>query len=191
VRSLRRLQENLDYHATQVQTFDSIKIESPPILGDNHLLAGQKTSRGFTFQCFDKAIFFDTNHRNQLGYIEFCYNRLNGFTYGVFGYFLFVILTVPVMNRYRRSLLRSMKVEKEAAIGRISAQLTHDMRAPIGTFERLLLTSDEDIPKMKPAIRESVNRLYTMVEALLRLDPNDLNSRFLFHSQCQNSANFF
>lgn len=28
-------------------------------------------------------------------------------------------------------------------------------------------------------------------DPLLRLDPNDLNSRFLFHSQCQNSANFF
>ncbi len=75
------------------------------------------------------------------------------------------------------NLHRSANIEKDAAIGRISAHLTHDMRAPIGTFERLLYIKDEDFPTMKHAIRESVSRLYTMVEALRHGELESLVSR--------------
>jgi signal transduction histidine kinase len=79
----------------------------------------------------------------------------------------------PIITALRESAVKykdlrekTLVLEKEAAVGRIIAFLTHDMRAPIGTFERLILTRDEDLPKMKPAIIESVNRLYSMVESL-------------------------
>ncbi len=64
------------------------------------------------------------------------------------------------------ALVRSSSLERDAAIGRISAQLTHDMRAPIGTFERLLLTPDHELPNLKSAVKESVLRLYNMVDSL-------------------------
>jgi signal transduction histidine kinase len=79
----------------------------------------------------------------------------------------------PVLSVLRQSSekFKAMRneaynLERQAAVGRVSAQLTHDMRAPIGTFERLLFAKDEDLPKMKESVRDSVKRLYAMLEAL-------------------------
>jgi len=55
---------------------------------------------------------------------------------------------------------------KNAAVGRIIAHLSHDLRAPLGIFERILAVPDEQMPSMKNALRDSLNRLYSMIEAL-------------------------
>jgi signal transduction histidine kinase len=73
---------------------------------------------------------------------------------------------------------KEKELTKDAAVGLISAQITHDMRAPIGIFERLLLAKCEDIPDFMPAIREAVNRLYTMVEALRRGETENIVRKF-------------
>lgn len=79
----------------------------------------------------------------------------------------------PVLSTLRQSSAKykelrneSIKLEKEAAVGRITAQLSHDMRAPLGTFERLLLISSEKFSNMKPSITDSLNRIYAMIDSL-------------------------
>lgn len=55
---------------------------------------------------------------------------------------------------------------KNAAVGRIIAHLSHDLRAPLGVIERFLSIPDNEMPEMKATVRESLSRLYSMVESL-------------------------
>lgn len=55
---------------------------------------------------------------------------------------------------------------RDRVMVRTSQMLGHDLRAPLGTFEKLLYTPDHEIPSMKGAIRDALNRLYSMVESL-------------------------
>ncbi len=61
---------------------------------------------------------------------------------------------------------RAKALEKEAAVGRVIAQLTHDLRAPLSTFERVLFSNDSEILAMKGSFKTSLNRLYAMIESL-------------------------
>ncbi len=70
-------------------------------------------------------------------------------------------------------------LEKEAAIGRITAHLSHDMRAPLGAIERLMLASENEISSMKGAVQDSLNRLYSMIEALRHTESETLVHRTL------------
>ncbi len=70
-----------------------------------------------------------------------------------------------------RTLFEQLKEKLENSAGdRILAQtsqmLGHDLRAPLGTFERLLLLPDDELPTMRVSIKESLNRLYAMIDAL-------------------------
>jgi signal transduction histidine kinase len=57
--------------------------------------------------------------------------------------------------------------EREAAVGRITAQISHDLRAPLGAFERLLhLDPTLTIDSQKDSIRQSLLRLNSMIESL-------------------------
>jgi signal transduction histidine kinase len=57
-------------------------------------------------------------------------------------------------------------LSKDAAIGRITASLSHDLRAPLGTFEKLLFLSDDKLSDMKGSIKDSLNRIYAMIDSL-------------------------
>jgi len=73
--------------------------------------------------------------------------------------------------------IESIKMQKFKVIAQMAQMITHDMRAPMGTFERLLLTKDNDLVKMKPLVKESVNRLYSMIDSLRRGDVEDIVRR--------------
>lgn len=62
-------------------------------------------------------------------------------------------------------ILEASTLEKQAAVGRIIAQLTHDIRAPLGIFERFL-NGPQDHENHGQMLRDALNRLYAMVEAL-------------------------
>ncbi len=68
-------------------------------------------------------------------------------------------------------------LEKEAAIGRITAHLSHDMRAPLSTIERLMIAPDYEVSRMKIAVSDSLNRLYSMIEALRHTESETLIHR--------------
>ena len=72
---------------------------------------------------------------------------------------------------------KEAKSAKEAAIGRITAHLSHDLRAPLGTFERLLLAPDESLSSMRSAVKDSLNRLYSMIESLRHSEIENLIQR--------------
>lgn len=60
-----------------------------------------------------------------------------------------------------------LSLDKEAAVGRVIRQLSHDMRAPLGTFEGLLELNDSmPIGGYRSKIRESLYRLHAMIESL-------------------------
>ena len=86
----------------------------------------------------------------------------------------FIINQMPhILNQWShiRTAYDQLKEKLEnSARDRIMAQtsqmLGHDLRAPLGTFERLLLIPDNEMPAMKQSIKESLNQLYSMIEAL-------------------------
>ena len=60
---------------------------------------------------------------------------------------------------------------REAAVGRITAQLSHDLRAPLLSIERLLhLPIGVSVLSQQNIIRESLNRLNSMIESLRNTD---------------------
>lgn len=74
-------------------------------------------------------------------------------------------------------ILDAVTLEKQAAIGRITSHLTHDLRAPLGVFERLLITPDDQMSSLKPSVKESLNRLYSMVDALRNSESEQIIQR--------------
>lgn len=71
-------------------------------------------------------------------------------------------------------ILESATMEKEAAVGRIIANLSHDLRAHLGTFEKLLQTPDESMPSMRGAVKDSLNILNSMIESLRHSEVENL-----------------
>lgn len=90
-------------------------------------------------------------------------------------------------SEFNNLLIRAMNseqkerdAEKQAAIGRIITQISHDMRAPIGVFENLLTMPQNTLLSTQvSAISASVHRLYAMIESLRRADLELLISRAL------------
>jgi signal transduction histidine kinase len=76
------------------------------------------------------------------------------------------------------NLLRVAEIEKDAAIGRITASLTHDLRAPLGVIERMLVL-DEPIHTVRRSVRDALNRLYAMIDSLRRSETDALVHRSL------------
>ncbi len=66
---------------------------------------------------------------------------------------------------------RESQATRDAAIGRIITQLSHDLRAPLGSIEQLLyLPDDAALSSQKLRIRESIYRMNSMIESLRRAD---------------------
>ena len=84
---------------------------------------------------------------------------------------------VPVHSAILEMIQNINEQSKQVAIARISQMLSHDMRAPLGTFERLILLPDSALSSMRGAIRDSLNRLYSMVEALRNSESEHLVQR--------------
>jgi hypothetical protein len=71
-------------------------------------------------------------------------------------------------------LFKMQEMEKDAAIGRITAQISHDMRAPLGAFERIIHSPHEDFYKMKTALQDALYRLHSMIDSLRRGEAESL-----------------
>lgn len=62
-------------------------------------------------------------------------------------------------------------LDKQATIGRITGQLSHDMRAPLSSIGRLLhLPLDTTLSNYNHTIRESLHRLNSMIDSLRHAD---------------------
>ncbi len=73
--------------------------------------------------------------------------------------------------------LEMIMLVKERAVAHMAQMLTHDMRAPLGTFERLILAPDSELPTLRVAVKDSLNRLYALVEALRHSETENIVSR--------------
>ncbi len=74
----------------------------------------------------------------------------------------------------RKEIERSSKA---ALLANIAQNIAHDLRAPLGTFERLILAPDESLPKMRGAVKDSLNRLYSMIDSLRHSEVENLVHR--------------
>ncbi len=74
-------------------------------------------------------------------------------------------------------IIANANVEKEAAIGRITANISHDLRGPLGAIERLIAITGEQYLGAKANARESLNRLYAMIESLRHTEVEDVIQR--------------
>ena len=85
---------------------------------------------------------------------------------------------ISALRDFRQKLkdleIKVIDESRSAAAARVYQNLSHDMRAPIGVFERLLLAKTEDIPQILPSIKQSVSRLYMMVEAIRNGDDDSI-----------------
>jgi signal transduction histidine kinase len=78
---------------------------------------------------------------------------------------IFVMLT---------KIIKAGKIQKEAAVGRIVSQVSHDMRAPLGVFESILDAPPEKVPSLYGSVREALYRLNSMIESLRHSDTESL-----------------
>jgi signal transduction histidine kinase len=87
----------------------------------------------------------------------------------------FIVIEInELFNTYRSKVLElknsaktQAELDKQAEIGRITANLSHDMRAPLASIERLLaLPKDSVIAQQAPTVREALFRLNAMIESL-------------------------
>lgn len=82
-------------------------------------------------------------------------------------------------------LIEKLKVsehlEKDAAIGRITAHLSHDLRAPLGAIERLLMGPEISLSNLRFAVRDPLNRLNSMIESLRYAEIENLVKRTSFY----------
>lgn len=86
----------------------------------------------------------------------------------------FVVNQIPHILTYWNSIRDAFdqlkqKLESSARdrlIAQTSQMLGHDLRAPLGTFEKLLTIPENEFSAMRGSIRESLNRVYAMIEAL-------------------------
>lgn len=68
-------------------------------------------------------------------------------------------------------IARESELQKDATIGRVISQLSHDLRAPLGSIERLLYQPvDCTIHSVKATIAEALHRMHSMIEGLRRSD---------------------
>lgn len=69
------------------------------------------------------------------------------------------------------------ELDKQASIGRITTQLSHDLRAPLGIFESLLKLPDERLPSIRESVKDALNRVYSMIDALKHGEVGNLVKR--------------
>ncbi len=81
--------------------------------------------------------------------------------------------TVSIKKLVEAKLL----AEKEAAIGRITSQVSHDLRGPLGVFEKILITADDQLPLLKEPVKLSLYRIYSMIDALRSGEADNLINR--------------
>ncbi|WP_141732373.1 sensor histidine kinase [Oligoflexus tunisiensis] len=66
---------------------------------------------------------------------------------------------------------KEREAERQAVVGRVITQISHDMRAPLNAIERLLyLPDDSIIASQKSSIGKSLHRLSSMIESLRHAD---------------------
>ncbi len=86
----------------------------------------------------------------------------------------FVVGQIPHILKYWSSIretfeqikLRFENSARDRLIAQTSQMLGHDLRAPLGVFESLLMARDDELQTMRGPLKESLNRIYAMVEAL-------------------------
>lgn len=84
---------------------------------------------------------------------------------------------VPVHTAIQEMVKNIQMQTKQVAFAHISQMLSHDLRGPLGTFERLLSISDNEIPTMKKSIRDALNRLHALVDALRHSESENIIKR--------------
>ncbi|MFO0453273.1 MAG: sensor histidine kinase [Pseudomonadota bacterium] len=97
----------------------------------------------------------------------------------------FVVKQIPhILANWNsiRGIFEQLKTKLENSardrlIAQTSQMLGHDLRAPLGNFEKLLVMPDHEMPRMRGTIRESLNRVYAMIEALRHYELENLIHR--------------
>lgn len=171
VRSLRRLEEMSLYHVEGLKTFSSAKIASPLVLGAETIRFGSEDSSWLWQQCLSHVVYFDQERKTSLGEFSYCYDRFGEIGAVLAACVVVLIPLLPLAERYRRGLGRALLQEREAALGRVTRQISHDLRGPLGMIERLLaLPPESKLEELRPAIQSSFYRLQGMISAVLKVD---------------------
>lgn len=167
VRSLRRLEELALHQIESLQTFDRIEIASQAVLGSQVLGYGKVAESWLWQQCLQQDVYFDSERVTPLGEFVFCYQRFEGSSLVLIASLIVLLTMLPLTARYRRNLEASLLKDKEAAIGRISRQISHDLRGPLSAMERLLhLPAGTAIDAQRTSIQNALYRFHGMIESL-------------------------
>lgn len=120
-------------------------------------------------------LYFDTDSKNLVGKLVFVYSMLTPvaaisvvwiLTLIPFAWFLQV-----QKRRFASFWSREKEQERQAALGRVSAQLCHDLKTPMASMQHILACQTlEDLHTQKDRFSTSLRRLYAMVDKLKRAD---------------------
>lgn len=85
----------------------------------------------------------------------------------VFSFISFLLFRQRLLRVFRQTLL----AQKEAALGRLSAQICHDLKLPSLIFQKIAsVESWAEFNLLQPNLDEHVRRLFSMIDKLKRLD---------------------
>ncbi len=114
-------------------------------------------------------LLFEGETTTNYGHIIFYYDRLSNSSLAIYVWIVLVIVIGILAVKQRISLQKSIEwqltARKNETIASMIQMLSHDMRAPLGTFEHLLNIPTESFDDMRGPIRESLHRLHSMIES--------------------------
>lgn len=157
----------------QATSFGFKSISVQPKDGNNLIIGEKEISP--SYKRIQNRIFFDAKLKYEAGKIVFYYDLFEGYQFIFLVWILITFLSVlPIKIRAEKQILRrdqETESRKNNAVLQIVNSLAHDLKAPLGAFERMLAMPDEQtIGHEKANIRQSLYRIFTMIEALRRSD---------------------
>ncbi len=124
-------------------------------------------------------IFFDKDMQHKYGHLSFYFDRFVNFS---FAFIIWAVLSVVVIvfaSRqrfiFRLDMEKKIIARKNEMIAQMTQMISHDLRAPLSSFERLLhLPFETQIASFRESLNESWHRLNAMIESIRYIDSETL-----------------
>jgi hypothetical protein len=119
----------------------------------------------------ERTLYFDANKAFESSRLVFYYSPFEGMLISLSIWFIATMLSILPINVYVEKRIKYQQKEEESRRNKVSLEifnyLAHDMRAPIGIFEKLLFVPpSSQVGNYRKEISEAIHRLYAMVESI-------------------------
>jgi signal transduction histidine kinase len=167
--------------------FSKISVDSKGYSG-NIVVKSPESSRWN--RTIAERIYFDAKNQYEAGEIIFSYSIFEGFVNAlVVWVFITLMVSIPirfVVDRQISAERQKAEASRNREVLAILNSLAHDIRAPLGVFEKLLFMPDTATLKHeKASIQKAFYRLNSLIESLRRSDTEAVISTAVYRFDVQ------